>query len=151
MSYQSFKGAFNILSKNISSEEGNSESKKGRSRVIVVFVLIGIFIVAALRNPSEDQATLMIQDKMKDIIEEKMAENLNEEKDGTKAIGTFFGKMLLPALINIMPIDVTDYILFSTFDVKVPIEGENKSVVQGIILFGKVIPLKTSSFSLPSK
>lgn len=53
--------------------------------------------------------------------------------------------MLLGSIVidKLVDTEVSDYIIFSKFATTVTLERETKTIASGIIIFGKVIPLKT--------
>lgn len=68
----------------------------------------------------------------------------NEENDGFKQFGAFLGMTFAPQIVDhFSDIKVKDYILFSTFDCTTEVEDIDKTIVSGIIVFGKIIPMKT--------
>lgn len=112
---------------------------------ILSLIIISILFVAAIRNPTSSE--------LKDAIRTTLLENYNNEmgakmidnkNDGFNKFGAFMGTLLMPYLIdNLTTIHVSDYIIFSTFDCSANNGKETKTIVSGIVVFGKIIPLKT--------
>lgn len=121
--------------------------RKNRTGVLVfILILLAVFVVAAVKNPSEAEGKKMV----KDYIVEKVnyvlkSEMNNEENDGFNQFGAFLGMTFAPQIVDLVSdIKVKDYILFSTFDCTTELEVTDKTIVSGVIVFGKIIPMKTT-------
>lgn len=86
---------------------------------------------------------------VKDYIVEKVnyvlkSEINNEENDGLKRFGAFLGMAFSSQIADyVSDIEVSDYILFSTFDCTMEVEEKDRTIVSGVIAFGKIILMKT--------
>lgn len=123
------------------------------SRFIWTLALIGVLLVAALKNPSESEAKVMVENKINTILNQKVEEKLLEDNDKAddnniiSGLVTGFIQGLVPKVLHEMStVDVNNYVVFSTFDVtlkKLNQKAEKKSLAHGVIVFGKVVPLGT--------
>lgn len=134
-----------------SSYRNNNRRPKTKARkpktgcFISLLILLAIFIVAIVKNPSEPEGKNMVKDYIVEKVNDKFREEMQkEENDGLKKFGAFLGMGLSSHLIDYaMETSVNDCFLFSTFNCKTKIEGKSKTIVSGIILFGKIIPLSS--------
>lgn len=112
---------------------------------ILTFIIIAILVVAAMKNPSASETKTLIKDTLIEKINERMgAEIMNGDNDGATQFGAFLGMTLAPYLLDYFTnIHVNNYVIFSTFDCTAKIGEEMKSIVSGIVVFGKAIPLKS--------
>lgn len=111
-----------------------------------LLIVLAILVVAAIKNPSSAETRALINDVIVEKINEKMeAEMMKEDNDEITRIAAFLGKAFAsPVLDYFTNINVSDYIIFSTFDCSSNDENsETKNIVSGIVIFGKVIPLKS--------
>lgn len=119
--------------------------------VTIIIFTISIILLAALTNPSNTNAKTEIISLIKDKFIEKMREDVNNDDNSASKQ---FGASLMMTLFNLdllnlraidfyVNTDVSNYIFFSTFNTQVTIKEENKTLVSGVIIFGKVIPLKS--------
>lgn len=127
-------------------EHGYAESRprKRHTTLLVFLILIGVlFSVAAIKNPSENEGKEMVKSFVVEIVNDNIRNEMTN--NGLNEFEAFLGITLSPHMIDwIADTNVNDYILFSTFDCTAEAEdGSTKTVVSGIILFGKIIPLKT--------
>ena len=118
--------------------------KRVKIRSVIYFIILILFI-AALKNPSqsecEKQIKLFLVESVKDIYE-NMSES--ESDDSCKGFERLLISALAPSFIDaIAHIQTTDYILFSTFKATAEKSGRPINLVSGIMLFGKIIPLST--------
>lgn len=116
-----------------------------RKGLVTLVILGAVAILAAIKNPSEQQSKEMVRTFLTDKVTDTVRSNMSEEKsDGVKLVANYIASKLAPGLMESM-IDVkaTDYVVFSTFDARVEKAGIDKSVMSGIIVFGKLIPLST--------
>lgn len=113
---------------------------------IIISVIFIVILLAAITNPSTTDAEAdiksLIVDKYNDTIREEI--NGDDDTSAGEQVGAAFATALGPLIIDhLVDIDVSDYILFSTFNSQVTIKGEDKTIVAGVIIFGKVIPLES--------
>lgn len=132
--------SFEINKKVIKSQN----QKKSRGRVIIIFLSL-ILVIAAVKNPSENESKEMINNYLVEKFNNKLTSYLNQDDSDTfKQLGAFLGMKLAPQILDyISETRVNDYIVFSTFECITDISDYNKTIVSGIILFGKIIPLDT--------
>ena len=120
--------------------------RKNRTGVLVfILIILAVFIVAAVKNPSEAEGNKMVKDYIVEKVNYVLKSEINnEENDGLKQFGAFLGMAFSSQIIDyVSDIEVSDYILFSTFDCTMEVEEKNRTIVSGVIVFGKIIPLKT--------
>lgn len=120
--------------------------RKNHTGVLVfIFIILAIGIVAAVKNPSEIEGRKMIKDYIVEKVNQVLKSEMNnEENDGFKQFGAFLEMTFAPQIVDhFSDIKVKDYILFSTFDCTTEVEDIDKTIVSGIIVFGKIIPMKT--------
>ena len=112
---------------------------------IITFIIIAFFVVAAIKNPSASETKTLIKDTLIEKINERMgAEIRNGDNDGATQFGAFLGMTLAPYLLDYFTnIHVNNYVIFSTFDCTAKFGEEMQSIVSGIVVFGKVVPLKS--------
>lgn len=125
--------------------EQSKNRKHGFGWLIFGAIIIALFFLAALKNPSKTEAKSEIKTMIMEKVTEKMRQEVtNEENDGWKQIGSGLAMLFTPTIIdNMVQTDISDYVFFSTFDASVTVDEEKRTLVAGIILFGKVIPLKS--------
>lgn len=133
----------------IAMEDVYTEHPKSRKRgygwLIFGGIIIALLFMAALKNPSKTEAKAELKTMMMEIVTEKMRQEVtNEDNDAWSKIGSGLAMLFAPAFIdNMVQTDISDYIFFSTFDASITVEEEKKTLAAGIILFGKVIPLRS--------
>ena len=137
-------------SSNHSSVSSFTESKrkpqKRKSRSVIFFILIlSFFVVAAIKNPSETESKVMVKDYILEKANEMLREEMTkEENNGFKQLGAFFGMAFASNIIDyVTETSVDDYIIFSTFDCNTNFTDSPTTILSGIIMFGKIIPLHT--------
>lgn len=119
--------------------------KRGSGRLIFGIIIIVLFFLAALKNPSKTEA----KEEIKTMIMEKIAQTMsqdttNEDNDAWDKIGSGLAMLFTTTIIdNMVQTDISNYIFFSTFDASVTTKEDKRTLAAGIILFGKVIPLKS--------
>lgn len=120
-----------------------SEQKAGKGKIIFWIVVIAILFLAALKNPSENEAKAEINTMLLEKLKENLREEVtNDDNNPLTQLGSGLAMLFAPTIIdNVVQTDVTDYIIFSTFSAKISFNEEEKELGSGIILFGKVIPL----------
>ena len=132
---------------NIKVEQDTAKtSRKNHTGVLVfIFIILAIGIVAAVKNPSEIEGRKMIKDYIVEKLNQVLKSEMNnEENDGFNQFGAFLGMTFAPQIVDYFSdIKVKDYILFSTFDCTTEVEDIDKTIVSGVIVFGKIIPMKT--------
>lgn len=108
-------------------------------------IIIATLFLAALKNPSRTEAKDEIQTMIVDGIMDKMRKEITDESDNVweqigSGISMFFASTIID---NMVETEVSDYVFFSTFDTSVTVDEKKRTLVGGIIVFGKVIPLKS--------
>ena len=111
---------------------------------IFILALVAFLILAAVKNPSESEARQLVKNAAIEYINKEMRKEVNQDKNNW--LYSLLEMVLVPTAYDYMlQTDVDDYIFFSTFSISVTKEYGSKSLVSGIILFGKLIPLKSAS------
>lgn len=126
--------------------ESESKTRNRKIKSLIFFILIlSVLVVAAIKNPSETESNIMVKDYIVQKVNEKFREEMtNEENDGFKQFGAFLGMTFSSNLIDyVAETSVNNYIIFSTFDCYTNITDSPKTVLSGLIIFGKIIPLHT--------
>lgn len=126
-------------------------SRKKQTGCLVFFIIIGVLvIVASIKNPSENESRVLVKDFIVEKLNDHMrAEMNNDDNDGLKKLGAFLGITFSSKIMDyVTQINVTDYVLLSTFDCTIEIKEEQNTIVSGIIVFGKIIPLKSDMNNL---
>jgi hypothetical protein len=120
-------------------------SKKRRGFLLPLLIIVILFVVSAIQNPSEKEGKEIVKEFIVEKVNNKLrSEMTNEDNDGLKQFGAFLGMAFASNIIDyVCEIQVHDYIVFSTFDCTTKVEDERKTIISGIIFFGKLIPLKT--------
>lgn len=126
----------------------NSASKTkryGSGRLILALSVIALLFMAALKNPSKTEAKAEIKTLLMEKVTEKMRQEVtNADNDAMKQIGFGLTMLIAPTMIdNMVQTEISDYIFFSTFDASVTVGEETKTLIEGVIVFGKAIPLKS--------
>lgn len=86
---------------------------------------------------------------VKDFVVEQLNtvlrdEMIDDDNEGIKQLGIFLGITFASSVFDyISDVKVNDYVLFTTFDCTTEVTGSVKTIVSGIIVFGKIVPLKT--------
>ncbi len=119
--------------------------KKRKGFLISLLLIIILFAVSAIKNPSENVGKEIVKEFIVEKVNNKLrSEMINEDNDGFKQFAAFLGMAFTSNIIDyVCEIQVHDYIVFSTFDCTTDVEDERKTIVSGVIFFGKLIPLKT--------
>lgn len=128
-----------------------SKTKNKNGKIVwmrVVLIIFTFFVIAILKNPSAPKTKVLIKETLVEKINDKMSRELsNEDNTGFEKIGIFLSMSAVPHLLeNFINISVSDYVIFSTFNCTAEDGDEIKTIVSGIVIFGKVIPL-TSDLS----
>lgn len=121
-------------------------SRKRRSGFLVFkFIILAIIIVAAVKNPSEVEGKKMVKDYIVEKVNYVLKSEINKEgNDGFKQFGAFLGMTFASQIVDyVSDIEVNDYILFSTFDCTMKVEDIDRTIIYGVIVYSKIIPLKT--------
>lgn len=129
-------------------EEEDDEHKSSKSKIwklIFGLVIISTLILAALKNPSKIEAKAEIKNMFLEKLNEEMHEDVSDSESFiVEHLSTSFVNMLANSIYdNWVQTDVSNYVLFSTFDANVKINKKKKTLASGIIIFGKIIPLKS--------
>lgn len=119
--------------------------KRGGGWLIFGGIIIALLCLAALKNPSKTEAKAEIKTMIMEKVTEKMRQEVaKEDNDAWTQIGSGLAMLFAPTIIDSMvQTDISDYIFFSTFDASVTVDEEKRTLAAGIILFGKVIPLRS--------
>lgn len=106
---------------------------------LLLFIAV-ILIIAAVKNPSRPNAIQMVKAYTIEKVNQKIYDNMNEgEEDSAAQVGQFFGSIFVSKIVEkVIDVDVTDYIILSSF--RITAFG-NKNIASGVILFGNIIPL----------
>lgn len=122
-----------------------TSSNKGFGRLILWLVIIAFFVVAAIKNPPADETKAMVKTALVEMFNKRMGSVMsNEESSAKQFFGALLGMSLAPNLIdNFTETTVSDYIILSTFNCTAEVEDETKTLVSGVVIFGKIIPLKS--------
>lgn len=124
------------------SQHGNN--KKGC--LLFFSIIFVILIVSVVKNPSEADSKKLIKNFIVEKVNDEMRNKITNDNndDVFKALGVFIGMSIAPYIIEgISQTTINDCVLFSTFDCTMEVEGSRKTIVSGIILFGKIIPLSS--------
>lgn len=113
--------------------------------LIFIIVVTALLIVAAIKNPSEKESHEMVKDfvveQLNTVLRDEM---IDDDNEGIKQLGIFLGITFASSVFDyISDVKVNDYVLFTTFDCTTEVTGSVKTIVSGIIVFGKIVPLKT--------
>lgn len=124
------------------------EPRSGSRRtgaLVTLILLVAILMVAAIKNPSESESRKLVNNYIVEKINDKLRDEMtNDENDGLKQLGAFIGMTFSSHILEYLSeTEVNDCVLFSTFNCKAKLEDTSITIAKGIILFGKVIPLKT--------
>ena len=114
-------------------------------KVIFIIVTVAVIILAIVKNPSESVAKEEIKNEFIERINEKVRKNLSDsESTGTEKLGSALAGFLAPKMMDyLVTVNVSDYLLFSTFNANTIVGGNAEPIASGVILFGKIIPLKS--------
>lgn len=126
-------------------EEKPSRNFFNNNKLIVTIAIVAIVIIAAVKNPSKSEADAEI----KSVILEKVNERVRHDielpsgSEDAQMLGSAIINFLTTGLVdNCIETEVSNYLLFSTFDAKVFVGDYEESLVSGFIIFGYVIPTK---------
>lgn len=121
-------------------------NKWGRIRFVVLLTIVAILVVAIIKNPSSTETKALIKDAIVEKVYERLdAELMYEDNSEYARFGSFMGKAIAPHILDYFAnINVSDYIVFSTFVCTSKYDNvQTKNIVSGVVVFGKVIPLKS--------
>lgn len=141
----------NLVEKPITENDMNPNKSTRKRFGFIMIVSMSIFIfflLAVIKNPSKTDSYVQVRSYLVEEINDKVSYQIKSDETGSSSFFNCFERFLIknlaPNLIDSMfEIRTSDYILFSTFDVKMENNGENVSVVSGVIVFGKILPLST--------
>lgn len=116
-----------------------------RKVLVSIVILAAVVVLAAMKNPSEQQSKEMVRSFLSDKVTGVINKNMADEKsDGVKLVANFLASKLTPGLMDSMvDVETDDYVVMTRFDARVEKAGIDKSVMSGIIIFGKLIPLSS--------
>lgn len=119
--------------------------KNSYTRLIIFGIIAIIVIIAAIKNPSVKESRQLIKDFAIERVNENVRNMIDDDDvDKGEKFLAVFGAAFAPALIDaLIDIDVSDYVLFSTFKATIGRGKESINFASGLILFGK--PLLLSS------
>lgn len=123
-----------------------AKPRKKRSGCLIFFILIAaLLIVSAVKNPSERESKEMVKSYIVDNLNNYLRDEVaNEDSSGAKQFGALLGMAFGSNLVEYLcEIKVNDYVVFTTFDCTTKVYATNKTIVSGIIYFGKIIPLES--------
>jgi len=123
----------------------NKPRKRRSGCLIFSILIIALFVVSAIKNPSESESKEIVKSYIVEKVNNKLrTEMTNDENDRMQQLGAFLGMAFASNLIDYMcETKVNDCIIFTTFDCTTKVDDSKKTIVSGIIFFGKIIPLKT--------
>lgn len=138
---------YNKSQQEIATVSAYTEHPKSREHrfgwLIFIGIIIALFFLAALKNPSKTEAKAEIKTMIMEKVTEKMRQEVtNEDNDALTQISSGLAMLFAPTFIdNMVQTEISDYIFFSTFDASITLDEEKRTLAAGIILFGKVIPM----------
>lgn len=111
--------------------------------LVGLMIFLAIFIISAIKNPSEKDGKEMVNQFIVERINDKLRTDIDANKDdGFTVIGGYIGMALIPKIVDyIIDTKVSDYVVLSTFKCTAETNDEPRNMLSGIIVFGKVIPL----------
>ena len=117
----------------------NSNTK----RYIKITIIIAVFLLAALKNPSYSEAKNEInQMLMSRIIKNMQADAPNEDDSTSDQLSYNLGMLLAPAYIDhFVDTSISNYIFFSVYESRIFKDTERILISSGLIVFGIIIPL----------
>lgn len=140
----------NYLEKTSNSDEEvyyepvSQSNKLISGKSVFILILVAVLILAAIKNPSESEARKLIKDTAMEYINKKARQSISQEDNKWEEMGSLLGMALASTLYDyVIQTDVDDYIFLSSFSATATLEGETTNLASGIILFGKLIPLKS--------
>ncbi len=119
--------------------------ESGVTKIIICLVLIALFGLAAIKNPTKTEAKAEVKTMIMDKFNERMRQEASNDENTTgqqigSTLALLFGNKLFDSWVQI---DVSNYIFFSTFNSHITQDDESKIIAAGVIVFGNAIPLKT--------
>lgn len=114
-------------------------------KIILLFIIAVALVLAAIKNPSESEARECVKLQVIEYINDKVRDTLfNDELSGSEQLGVALAGLFAPSLIDyVLKIDVSDCIFFSTFNAKIKMKDDTKLLASGVIIYGKIILLKS--------
>lgn len=108
-------------------------------------ILVVILAVAAITNPSKYRTEVLVQEAIAEKVTEKIDEKLDSDEDNDfKHMGSMLDEDFIVTIVDrLTRTEVTNFFFFSTFDCTAKLGGDKKTVAAGVVIFGKVIPLRT--------
>lgn len=124
------------------------ERKSGRKGIVwlCAFILIvALLTVAAVKNPTDTEAKEMANKFIVEKVDKFFVDKMNDEDaGGFQQLAAFFGLSFSSKLVNsFVETKVNNYVVMSTFDSEVEMDNSKKTIMSGVIVFGKLIPLST--------
>lgn len=127
--------------KSAETKDNNPTKRTGTGMFIFLFIVVSLGVAAIVKNPTEAEARRQLKQTAIDMMQNHM----NEESDDLSLTG-FIATLMLPSMYdNFTKTEVTDYTWFSSFSVTTINLDENYTV-SGIIVFGKIIPIKKKEY-----
>ena len=109
-------------------------------------VLIFVLALSAYKNPTRAEAEAELKMLVLNKFKDTMMSNMEDDRSTNSVIGSGLAMLFAPTIIdNIVRVNVTDYIIFSSFRIDAEIDGESGKLASGIIFCGNIIPLSTDS------
>lgn len=124
----------------------NLRSKKtGKSKVILLISIIAILLLAGFKNPSKMEAQTEIKAMITEHFQEIMHHEATDKNNSAgERLGSILAVFIAPTFIdNFIQVDVSNYLILSTYDANILLTDGNISLVSGIIIFGTIIPLSS--------
>lgn len=117
----------------------------GVGKIVFTILIVGLILLAALKNPSKAETKALVKAELVERINKEMGEVIaNDKNSGLKQFGAMLGMTFSDKIVDkFTTIEVSDYVIFSTFDCTTVAFDEPKTVVGGVVLFGKLIPLRS--------
>jgi hypothetical protein len=116
------------------------EKKNGFTKYVFGIIVIAV-IFAVIKNPSVTESKQQIKDAAISQINKKFGKNIADDKE---VLGSVIGMFMVPTLFDkFVSIDVTDYVLFSSFKATLNYDDKKRNLSSGIILFGNIIPFSS--------
>ncbi len=114
-------------------------------KLITLVVVAAILILAAVKNPGEKEARELIKTEVVEQLNTKATDKAAEcDYTGiAKQITGMVVNMFAPTLVDkCLDIEVENCVIFTKFNVTTTIKADKTSIASGVIVFGKIIPLK---------
>ena len=121
--------------------------KRKKARGLGIFWLLVPLLVVAYwahrNNPNEEESKVMVNNLLKDQLNNYLSIYMQSEEAGEFGkIGSMLGMSLVPTLVdNFTTTKVEDHYVYTSFSNSITIKDQETTIVSGIIVFGKIIPL----------